>query len=102
MSCNPISNVVISSPFYVAALEKLCDDKNFLKSTLWPVLETFQLSAHIREFRCKSVGMLQREGAEGRDLCLTETALDNHVLLEGEGTCKPYGSILVMSPHLDV
>ena len=56
ISYNPISNVVISSPFYVVALGKLSDEKNFLKSTLWPILETFQLLADIREFQYKSVG----------------------------------------------
>ena len=39
VSYNPSSNVIISFPFYVAELDKLADDKNFLKSTLWPVLD---------------------------------------------------------------
>ena len=50
VSCNPSSNVVISSPFYVAELDKLADDKNFLKSTLWPVLETFESATGTNKF----------------------------------------------------
>ena len=50
VSYNPSSNVVISFPFYVAELDKLADDKNFLKSTLWPVLETFELATGTDKF----------------------------------------------------
>ena len=50
VSCNPSANVVISSPFYVAKLGKLANDNNFLRSNLWPLLQTFQLSADINKF----------------------------------------------------
>ena len=68
--CNPSSNVVISSPFYVAELDKLADDKNFLKSTLWPVLETFESTTGTDEFQSRSLGIPRNIGNEGQDFCM--------------------------------
>jgi hypothetical protein len=100
VSCNPSANVVISSAFYVAELRKLADDNNFLKSTLWPLLQTFHMSVDINEFRCRSLGIPFQEEKNRQDLFLPESAVDRVFLVEGEGTCEPYGSTLVTSSHL--
>ena len=100
VSCNPSSNVLISSPFYVAELDKLADDKNFLKSTLWPVLETFESATGTDEFRSRSLGIPQNTGHEGRDFCMLHSPLEHVLLVEGEGTCVPRGTALVTSSHL--
>ena len=100
VSCNPSSNVIISSPFYVAELDKLADDKNFLKSTLWPVLETFESAIGTDEFRSRSLGIPQNTGNEGRDFCMLQSPLEHVLLVEGKGTCVPCGTALVTSSHL--
>ena len=100
VSCNPSTNVVISSPFYVVELEKLADDNNFLKSTLWPLLKIFQSSDDINKFRCRSLGIPFQKEEKRQALFVPESAVDRVFLVEGEGTCEPYGSTLVMSSHL--
>lgn len=90
VSCNPRTNVVISSPFCVAELGKLSNDNNFLKSTLWSVLD----------FRFKSLRISQIKEKKGPRVNLNESTVDSAVMLEGEGTCESRSSILVMSPHL--
>jgi hypothetical protein len=38
IACNPRANIITPNAFYVEHLQKLGDDKNYLKSTLWPLL----------------------------------------------------------------
>jgi hypothetical protein len=35
---NPRANIITPNAFYVEHSQKLGDDKNYLKSTLWPLL----------------------------------------------------------------
>jgi hypothetical protein len=41
VACNPMSNIIAPNPFYMEHLQKLGEDKNYLKSTLWPMLQAF-------------------------------------------------------------
>jgi hypothetical protein len=47
----PSANLVIPIPFYVAEVQKLGDDKAFLKGSLWPHLQGFYASRDIDHFR---------------------------------------------------
>jgi hypothetical protein len=53
VACNPRSNIIIPRPFYVEQLKKLTHDKNYLKSTLWPMLQGLFDAADVKEFNCK-------------------------------------------------
>jgi hypothetical protein len=44
---NPLANVIIPTLFYVQGMEKLEEDKKYLKSYLWPLLEKFFASVDI-------------------------------------------------------
>ena len=50
VSYNLGTNVVISTPFYVAGLKNLADDNNSLESTLWLVFQLFLSAADIKDF----------------------------------------------------
>jgi hypothetical protein len=39
VGCNALGNVIITMPFHIHSLEKLGDDGNYLKASLWPLLE---------------------------------------------------------------
>jgi hypothetical protein len=42
-----LANVIIPTLFYVQGMEKLEEDKKYLKSYLWPLLEKFFASVDI-------------------------------------------------------
>jgi hypothetical protein len=102
ISCNLGANVVISKPFYVADLENLDDDKNFLESTLWPTLQLFLSAADVKDFRRKFLGKSPRKDRRRQDLHVHECAIEEVVQVEGEGTREPHGSLMVTSPHFHV
>ena len=102
ISCNLGANVVISTPFYVADLENLDDDKNFLESTLWPMLQLFLSAADVKDFRRKFLGKSPRKDRRRQDLHVHECAIEEVVLVEDEGTHEPHGSLMVTSPHFHV
>ena len=102
VSHNLGANVVITTPFYVANLENLADDKNFLESTLWPLLQLFLSAADTKEFQRKFEGKSSRKEKTRQDLHVNECAIEEVVLVEDEGTREPHGSVMVTSPHLHV
>jgi hypothetical protein len=51
VACNPMSNIIAPNPFYVEHLQKLGEDKNYLKSTLWPMLQAFFDADDVYDFR---------------------------------------------------
>jgi hypothetical protein len=50
VACNPRSNIITPRAFYVETLKKLGDDKNYLKSTLWPMLQDLFDAADVEDF----------------------------------------------------
>jgi hypothetical protein len=44
---NPMANVKIPTPFYIEHMLKLEDDRNYLKTCLWPLLEGLFASANV-------------------------------------------------------
>jgi hypothetical protein len=44
---NPATNLIIPTAFYVVELQKVGDDKAFMKTSLWPQLQTL--------YRCKGI-----------------------------------------------
>jgi hypothetical protein len=99
ISHNPGNNVVVSTSFYVAELEKLADDRNFLESTLWPLLQLFLAAADIKEFQRQ---LSPRKKKTRQDLRVNECAIEEVVSVEGEGTREPQGLLMFTSPHLHV
>jgi hypothetical protein len=53
VACNPSTNVLITVPFYVKWLRTLADDKDYLKTYLWPLLEALSCNPNIPSFRAK-------------------------------------------------
>jgi hypothetical protein len=100
VGCNALGNVIITSPFYVYSLGKLGDDGNYLKASLWPLLEGFASTSKVSNFREYYPSNFLEPGARvpklyGK-LSRSEVAKDGI----GKGTCKPHGSALWVSPHL--
>ena len=100
VSCNPVANVVINKPFYVAPLAKLADDNEYLKVELWPMLEELCDSADISHFRSRISGTLNNLATEVHELTEEKAPFLDSKTLEGEGTCEPRGSKAFTSPHL--
>jgi hypothetical protein len=50
VGCNPSANVINPTPFYMQHMEKLEDDRNYLKCSLWLLLEGFFASKDIQQF----------------------------------------------------
>ena len=102
VACNPPANVVISKPFYVAQMTKLVDDNNYLKDTLWPMLEALFDSTDMSHFRSRFCGNVDSRATEVHHICDDRTSVDDSVLVEGEGTCEPQGFNAIMAPHLHI
>lgn len=72
VACNPKSNIIICSPFYVYKLHKQGDDSNYLQSTLWPLLQALYIGEDIEEFH--NCMVVESDGCEPH-----------------EGTMEPHG-----------
>jgi hypothetical protein len=86
VACNPISNVVAAKAFYVEYLQKLGDDKNYLKGTLWPLLQALFDTDDVEEFHSRlphSTTAFNSAIQEDRGKLL---ASEIHGCLHGEGT----------------
>ena len=102
VACNPSANVFISKPFYVAQMTKLVDNNNFLKDTLWPMLEELSNSMDISHFRSRFRGNVDSRETEVHHICDDRTSIDDSVTVEGKGTCEPQGFTAIMAPHLHI
>jgi hypothetical protein len=100
VSCNPEANVVITKAFYVADFAKLADDNNYLKSTLWPLLEALYTATDVTDLHSQNATLLQNNRTEEHDLTQITDLIGSAQAVEGEGTCGPHGSSSIMSPHL--
>jgi hypothetical protein len=47
---NPSTNITISTSFYVEKVERLGDNRSFLKSSLWPLLQGLFGSVDVADF----------------------------------------------------
>jgi hypothetical protein len=91
LGCNPVANVIIPSPFYVENMGKIEEDNNYLKTSLWPLLEGFFASSSVEQFRLyypqsilESDTIVSKLYEAWRHTGMTD-------LVEGEGTSKPSG-----------
>jgi hypothetical protein len=50
VGCNSQGNVIITTPFYVHRIGKLGEDGNYLKASLWSLLEGFSASSDVLSF----------------------------------------------------
>jgi hypothetical protein len=83
----PSANLIIPTPFYVAELQKLGDDKAFLKGSLWPHLQGFYASQDINHFRQEYPDNVVMRTEEVLKLCDTGTPPNSTEHVEGEGAC---------------
>jgi hypothetical protein len=89
---NEAANLIIPTAFYVAELEKLGDDKAFLRACLWPQLQALSTCKDIDEFRTHYPESVIDPHEEVQDVLRTSpTATTTHIV-HGEGTCEPCGS----------
>ena len=89
VACNPLANVVISKPFYVAQMTKLVDDNNYLKDILWPMLEQLFDSTDISHFQSRFHGSVDSRATEVHQICNDKATIDDSVMVEGKGTYEP-------------
>jgi hypothetical protein len=89
---NSPGNVIITTPFYVHRLGKLGEDGNYLKASLWPVLEGFNMSSDVLSFRELFPSSFLGPEDKKRKLIdgLAEFEVANDA--SGEGTSEPHGS----------
>jgi hypothetical protein len=92
VGCNFPGNVIITTPFYVHRLGKLGEDGNYLKASLWPVLEGFKISSDVLSFRELFPSSFLGPEDKKRKLIdgLAEFEVANDA--SGEGTSEPQGS----------
>ena len=90
VSCNPAANTFIAKPFYVADVAKLGDDRNYLKCTLWPLLEALYVAKDVTEIHSQGEAVVHDELVEeGPHLETISDTNDSIESLEGEGTLEP-------------
>jgi hypothetical protein len=97
---NPNANVIISTSFYVEKVERLGDDRSFLKSSLWPLLQGLFESANVVDFHSQfpqSMQGLNAKVSKPHEKVETFGIAED---LEGEGTYIPLGPSWHLSPHL--
>jgi hypothetical protein len=75
------------------------EDNNYLKSSLWPLLEGFFASANIVQFRSYYFQSFLETDTKMPKVfeLLGQLGISN--FLEGEGTGQPHGSTSLVSPH---
>jgi hypothetical protein len=97
VGCNPSVNVIIPPPFYVQDVEGIGDDRQFLKLSLWPVLQRLYGCQDVADFRSHIPSSLVPSGLK---VPLHEKEFEAEVELDvvGEGTCEPNGSASQLSP----
>ena len=52
VECNPAMNVIVPPSFYVANIQDLSEDNDYLKSKLWPVLGGLNTHKDVAKFWC--------------------------------------------------
>jgi hypothetical protein len=97
---NPNANVIISTPFYVQHMEKLEEDINYLKCSLWPLLEGFFASKDIQQFRSFYPQSFLEPQIRVPKVYELQGEYGISSFVEGEGTGEPYDSASHVSPHL--
>jgi hypothetical protein len=100
VGCNPSANVIIPTPFYVQHMEKLEEDRNYLKYSLWPLLEGFFASKDIQQFRSFYPQSFLDPHTRVPKVYELQGESGISSFVEGEGTGEPYGSASHVSPHL--
>jgi hypothetical protein len=86
MACNPISNIVAAKAFYVEHLQKLGDDKSYLKRTLWPLLQVLFDTGDVEEFHSRLLHSTIASNSAIQEDCGKLLASEIHGCLQGEGT----------------
>jgi len=81
-------------------LAKVGDDNNYLKSTLWPMLEALYVAKRVTEFQSWTAAVVEKKATKGPEFTKKSESDDSLESVEGEGTCEPRGSTPLMSPHL--
>jgi hypothetical protein len=99
VGCNPIANVIIPTPFYVENMLKLEEDCNYLRSSLWPLLEGFFATADVGQFRSYYPNSFLQSDTRVPKVFEIQGQLGISNLVEGEGTTEPHGSTSQVSPH---
>ena len=89
MACNPRSNIIILCSFYVEQLKKLADDKNYLKSRLWPMLQGLFDAANVQEFNREFPHSVDIPDTTIVENCKEISASQSHNRLQGRGTHGP-------------
>jgi hypothetical protein len=100
VGCNAPANVIITIAFYVSSLGKLGDDRNYLKESLWPLLECFASTSTVYNFREYFPFSFIEPGVKVPKFY--ERLAGSEVVDAGssEGTSEPHGSAFWVSPHL--
>jgi hypothetical protein len=86
---NAQQNVLITSPFYVKWLRTLGNDKQYLKSYLWPLLEAFWRCPDVTTFRAKYPEVVNESKSQWLLKRKRGTGYDFVDMVGGEGTCRP-------------
>jgi hypothetical protein len=86
---NVQQNVLITSPFYVKWLRTLGNDKQYLKSYLWPLLEAFWRCPDVTTFRAKYPEVVNESKSEWLLNRKRGSGYDFVHMVGGEGTCRP-------------
>jgi hypothetical protein len=97
---NAEDNIFIANPFYVKWLRTLADDREYLKSFLWPLLEAFWRCPDLSTFRAKYPQVVNESKSEWLLNRMRGTGYDFVYMVGGEGTCRPVGFQHPASPHL--
>jgi hypothetical protein len=85
---NSAANLIIPTAFYVAEMQKLGDDKGFLKGCLWPLLQGLYRCKDIKHFRTHYPDNVVDPAVKVQKLCGTEETSASTKTVEGEGTCR--------------
>jgi hypothetical protein len=81
---------------------KVDEDNNYLKTSLWPLLENFFTFDNVDQFWSFHPQSYLESLTEVPKVFENERHSDLLNSVDGEGTCEPHGSALEEPPHLPV
>jgi hypothetical protein len=85
---NPAQNLVIPTPFYVAKMHRLVDDKGSFKGCLWHLLQGLYGCEDIKHFQTHYPETVLDSIVNIKELFGMEAVSTNTEIVEGEGTCR--------------
>ena len=100
VECNPPGNVITPPPFYVSNMKELSEDKDYLRTMLWPALEGWIKHEDVGSIRSSSPLSRMQPGVCEVNKTSGNMADSMAEVSGGEGSCEHLVHKITCPPHL--